>query len=243
MRSLPTALLLVLGLASATSLAAPTAQIKGGQSSIIPSAEVIDALGGCVLERVKPGTVKPDGDRLRFPVAGGALDLEGLVGEIDLKGGINLSCFEQAKVVSLQNFRVETVRNEVLVEPVDGSPEAETATVITALTGVDGNLTGRIDLFVPAGADLEVIVAGSRVQVRKANLMLTEEAATFLTEELGIATLVEGMVFGESFTRLNLRLDKETDSGEKSNNGKAKGKNKDPNDADADEEEDVGNGD
>ena len=228
------ALLFTLGFAPAIALAAPTLQVKGGQTSFVPSEAAFEAFTDCDVERVKPGHVKPGVKRIRFPISGGALDMEGLVGEIEHKGGVLLSCsLGMGKQVALHNFRLDL-------------PEAEGETpVISALASVDGALFGRIALFTPGGEAFSSSVNdGGRVLLSDVSLVLTEAGSTFLNEQLDITSLSEGMDLGLSSTRLKVRKedrdddddDSESESLEKDDKGKALGKDKKKDDDDDEEE-------
>lgn len=238
-------LLLALGFAPAITLAAPTLQIKGGQTSFVPSEAAFEAFTDCDVERVKPGHVKPGVKRIRFPISGGALDMEGLTGEIEHKGGVLLSCtLGMGKQVELHNFRLDLPETETETEA-----ESEVqAPVISALATVDGTLVGRIAMFTPGGdAFTSSVNNGGLVLLSDVSLILTDEGANFLNEQLDITSLSEGMDLGQSSTRLKVRKedrdddddDSESESSESSGKGKALGKdkNKDKDDDDDDDEE------
>ncbi len=171
--------------------AGPIVQVKGGQTTLTLSDEFVDLLDGCEIRRIKPTVVKPGGELLRFTVAGGVIDFDGMVGELDHKGGISISCYGGSTEVSLRNFTVDTMGD---------------TPVITAMAAVDGSLQERLSLFVPTGEPEVTLSNWNRLKLGKVELLLAEEAAMFLNTHLGIPTPLEGPI-GEADSKINLRLD------------------------------------
>ena len=216
------------GLLALAAQGAPTVQIKGGHTSIGVSEDFLLQLDGCDVTRVKPGVVKPGVERMRFPVSGGALDLEYLEGEVDHRGGINIDCAAIVGQVTIENLRIDAIQDE----------EDEIRPMITALVSIDDSVIGRIDFAAPGGAEFEVLTQGNVVQLRKASLSLAEEAREFLKIVLDL-DLPENLLVGEANSRINIKTAKDDDH---PGNGFAKGKNKgedsDQEDDEDDEEED-----
>ncbi len=209
--------------------AAPTAQIKGGQTTLNVSSELTGLLEGCEIRRIKPAVVKPGGEIIRFTVAGGVIDLVETTGEIDHKGGIALSCYGGESIVSLHNLTAETIGEEP---------------VITAMIAVNGSLYGRMPLFMLNGKPEVKISNWNRLGLSGVELTLIPEAAEFLNDQLG-TVLPDGQTVGEFRARLNLRLgDDDGDEDEKEEEveeekSKDKDKTKGKDDGDDDEEEEA----
>jgi hypothetical protein len=227
MKVLLQAVTMSLGLVAASALAAPTAQVKGGHTSIGLSDDILNALmeSHCELVRIKPANIKPGGERLRLPISGGAFDLGFLEGEIDHRGGISIYCVDPEGIessVSLENFRIDAIPDEV----------EEVKPMITALASVNDSIVARIDFLEPGGDEFEVVTNGGTIQLRKATLTLTTAAKEFLLTGLGIEFMA-GMVIGESSSRILVRKEKSDDH---PGNGLAKGKDKDKGEEEALEE-------
>ena len=184
--------------------ASPTLQVKGGQSTLAFSEEFLESIEPCDIARIKPGVMKQKGTQIRFPLAGGAIDLETFDGTVAHNGGFTISCFEGSSVVSLSNFTLNTI----------GGPP-----VITAIAVVDGTLQDQILAFVPGEEHLiEISSNGKNVYLRKVDLLLTEDAAALLNMKLDTMLFFEGQLIGEVKTKMKLR---------KQNIGKENGKGKD----------------
>ena len=228
MKGILSGLALLVSLVSILVMAAPTVQVKGGRTSVALSGEVLDALfsAGCELDRVKPAVVKPGSERLRFPVAGGALDLGALLGEVEHKGGVKLSCPDaldpnDIAAVTLENLRIEALDPNNVQDPNE-------VTVITALASVDNNLFDRIDFLMPGEGGIEVSGNGGKLKLKGVGLTLAPEAADFLNSQLGTELSAE-LVVGDAVSQVNIRKDeeeKEDKPGNSSGKGKAKGKDK-----------------
>ena len=227
MKNLFSGFLVILGLVSISAMSAPTVQVKGGHTSIGLSADMMEALVGCEIDRVKPGNVKPGGERLRFPISGGAIDLDTQRGEVEHRGGFSVSCDDEGNLVTLENFRIEALAES-------GGP------IITALTSVNGTVDDRISFLLPGVEGIEVSLNGGTIQLRKATLQLAPEAKDFLNSNLALTPgLAEATIFGESSSRLNMRMEKSDDDDQPGNGlakDKDKGKDKDK-DEDKDKEE------
>ena len=90
--------------------AAPTVQVKGGETHLLFSADVSDelAFSGMESEAVEPASLRPDSRKLRLRVQGGVLDLDTLAGEINHGGGVRLMSIDGERL-SLQGFRIDTM--------------------------------------------------------------------------------------------------------------------------------------
>ena len=225
MKRLSQILLISAGLFAFAAQGAPTVQIKGGQTSIGISEEMLLELDGCEINRVKPGVIKPGVERIRFPVSGGALDLEFLEGEVEHRGGINIYCATVEDQVTLENFRIDAIKDE----------EDEVRPMITALASLNDSVIGRIDLAAPGGDEFEVLTNGNTVQLRKVSLRLAEQAREFLKIALDL-DLPENLLVGEANSRINVRTAKGGDD-DHPGNGLAKGKDKDKNESDEEDED------
>lgn len=245
MKRILSGLAVFVSLTSILVVAAPTVQVKGGRTSVELSGEVLDALvsAGCELDRVKPAVIKPGSERIRFPVAGGALDLGAALGEVEHRGGFTLSCSDAVdpndiNVVTLENLRIEALDPNNIQDPND-------VTSITALASVENNLFDRIEFLVPGEGGIEVSGNGGKLKLKGYGLTLAPEAAEFLSSTLGIE-LSSDLVVGDAASQVNIRKEKaetEDEPEESSSKGKGKGKDKEKNknkddDDDEDESED-----
>ena len=240
MKAIASSVAFAISLVSILALAAPTVQIKGGRTSVDLSDEMLNAMAGagCEIERVKPANVSHGGERVRFPVGGGALDTGALLGEIEHKGGIAVSCPDAVdpndmNVVTLENLRIEALDPNAVADPND-------PTVVTALAAVDENVFDRIEFLVPGDSGVEVMHKGGSIKLQGVGLQLAPEAAEFLNENLGTG-LAEGMHVGDSSSQLNLRKEKSPKydkSEDHPGKGKAKGKDKEKDKDDDEDEED-----
>ena len=240
MKGILSGIAVLISLASILAIAAPTVQIKGGRTSIGLSGEMLDTLvsAGCELERVKPASVKPGGDRVRFPVGGGALDLEALLGEVEHRGGLTLSCPDaldpnDIRVVTLENLRIEALDPNNVQDPND-------VTVVTALASVENDIFDRIELLLPGESGIEVSGNGGMLRLRGTGLTFAPEALDFLGNYLGVELSPE-LVVGDAASQVNVRTEKPAAAdkpGNGSSKGKAKGKDKDKNKDDDDDDDD-----
>ena len=239
MKGITGVLAIVVSIGSILAIAAPTVQVKGGRTSVGLSGELLDALvsAGCELERVKPASVKPGGDRVRFPIGGGALDLNAGLGEVEHRGGLTLSCPDvvdpnDIHVVTLENLRIEAL------DP-NGAEDPNDVTRITALASVENELFDRIELLLPGEDGIAVSGNGGTLKLRGNGLTFAPEGLEFLSNHLGVEIPPE-LVVGDSVSQLNIRTEKSKAAGKPehaSSKGKAKGKDKDK-DKDKDEDED-----
>ncbi len=81
---------IVLGIASGNSSAAPVLQIKGsaGQSVLALNSAFSEALAMAGIENsaIKSAKLRSNGRRLRLPVSGGVIDLDGILGRSTTPG-------------------------------------------------------------------------------------------------------------------------------------------------------------
>jgi len=222
---------------AASASAAPTAQLQGGQTSVLLAPDFQELLTECQLERIKPGNIKPGGKRLRFPVSSGAVDLDTLMGEAEHRGGFSIACFGGETVVSFQNLRIENIA-ELPQDPEVEEVEPVTP-VITALAAIDGGLQGRLSLFLPGGDEFAISMSGGgQIRMTNAELRLATAAAELLNLTLGTSLLggEESDLVGTASSRMMVRKDGAKGNGtEKA--GEARNKNKSKDDDDLDEEE------
>jgi hypothetical protein len=201
MRLFVTRFLLAYGLTVGIAFAGPLLQVKGGNTTIYLSDDMLTALTDCRLERVKPSVLLPDQRRIKMRIVGGALDADNLDGEATHNGGMTIVCWGMGteSVVTMQNFMLDSLQ--------------ETAE-ITALVAVDGGETGRIPVLLPSGElDVDVKGGGNQIRVKKVQLTFTEEAAAILDD---LFVLPEDNLLGSAWSRIQLRepdrLDDDDDS-------------------------------
>ncbi|MEP5567046.1 MAG: hypothetical protein ABJN62_04365 [Halioglobus sp.] len=217
-----------MGLLAFAAQGAPTVQIKGGQTSIGLSEELLSEwdVDGCEISGVKPGVIKPGVERIRFPVSGGALDLEFLEGEVEHRGGINIYCATYEDQVTLENFRIDAIQDE----------EGEIRPMITALASLNDSALKRIDFAAPGGEEFEVLAHGNTVQLRKVSLFLAEGAREILGMALGL-DLPANLLVGVANSRINIRKTQGNDDNQPGN-GLAKGKDKNKNEGKKESDDD-----
>ena len=170
--------LIALGVASANVSAAPTVQVKGlaGGTTLYFSNFLLGALdsAGVSVDDVHPAKLNPSKPRIRFPIGGGVLDLDGALGEIDHAGGLRLQN-QEGKSVTLHNFTIEAQAGDVFV---------------SGVVEIDGDIVGRERLFVIDHDEDDVDVdEDGKIRLRKLSLLVTAETVAVL-EMLGV-TLTE----------------------------------------------------
>ena len=151
-----------------------TVDVKTGQTAIKLDQVFTTALtaGEIAVAKISPGkTVLPKGE-LRFPIAGGAIDLATLVSEVIHSGGVNFS------------------KGDVSVSVVDlivSIPGGEVTPGISAVVVVNGQSLGRVALFdieATLTAPLE-LPKNKKIVVKDVSVTLTEAGATALNEAFG----------------------------------------------------------
>ena len=190
MRSFVTRFLLAYGLTVGIAFAGPLLQVKGGNTTIYLSDDMLTALTDCRLERVKPSVLLPDQRRIKMRIVGGALDADNLGGEAAHNGGITIVCWGMGteSVVTMQNFLLDSLQE---------TPE------ITALVAVDGGETERIPVLLPSGdIDVDVNGGGNQIRIKKVQLNFTEEAAAILDD---LFILPDDNLLGSAWSRIQLR--------------------------------------
>lgn len=162
-------------------LAAPTADIVGGVTSVQLSNELVQALGTLKVQPAVVGKSKLNRGVASFPITGGAIDLGTVKTEIIHQGGLSLST---SKVkVELTDFAVTTLADKP---------------VLTGLVTVNGNLLLRAPLF---DLGLPKITPPLRpttgkVVLTNVKLTLTSEAAGLLNPVFGVTAFSSGFNIG-----------------------------------------------
>ncbi len=191
------AALLTAGLAG-PALAAPTVQVAGGNTSVELSDALVDALGTL---GVRVGPIRParlDDGRARFPIPGGALDLETARGDVFHVGGLLLVAGGTG--VELLDFIIDTT----------GSTP-----VLTGLVSVDGDLVGRVPLFDLGLTSAPELGRRGRLEIRGVDVTLTAAAAQALNDIFGVSAFVEGFEIGVARLKTRVRLmDRDEDDDE-----------------------------
>jgi hypothetical protein len=114
----------------------------------------------------KPGRLR--GTTAKFPVTGGAVDTADLRGEVLHRGGLNLACASDVKLI------------EYIINTAGPTP------VISGLVVVDDGLLGRVDLFDLDLAGLQVSSYGDYLlKLSNIGVTLTDGAATTLNGVCG----------------------------------------------------------
>jgi hypothetical protein len=161
--------LMALGVASANISAAPTVQVealKGGTtlyfSNLLLGA--LDAAGVAVAD-VQPARLNDTKPKIRFPLAGGVLDLDGTIGEINHLGGLKLACAGGLTAV-LHNFFLEA---------------GSVGIFVSGVVELNGSIVERTRLFeISHDPDDVKVDDDGRIRARRLNALLTAEAAELL---------------------------------------------------------------
>jgi hypothetical protein len=234
-KSLLTGVLLIL-LSATHAWATGTASVTSGQTYFFFSDEAGAALSnlGVEAKAIKPASYNSGKMRYKFRIPGGSMDEESLRGELLHLGGIELEGFDSRLL--LLNLVVDTTGEEPLV---------------TAMVSRNGELEGRIKLFILDTSELQQSRQGSRkINLKNVPLSLHPDAALLLSgvgvtipEEVGTATVKMIMAKGysdeeeddEDSSRGN--SDKK-DKKEKKDKGSGSSDDDDEEEDDDDEEED-----
>ncbi len=162
---------------SASTQAAPTAQLLGGNTRVVLDSGFLAALNAL---GVSPAPIAPGAlwnRTLRFPIPGGAIDLGTAKGDIFHTGGLSLTA--GGTRVDLLNFLIDTT----------GTPK------LTGIVSVDGLVLGRVPLF-----DLELTqppaVQRNVLRVLGVQVSLTPDAADALNTVFNIDDLEGGFPVG-----------------------------------------------
>ncbi len=127
--------LIAAGVAAANVTAAPTYQVKGlaGGSTMYFSELFMNALdsAGVEVDDVRPARLHPNGRFIRFPTGGGVLDLDGVIGEINHAGGLELTAPSGESVVLHNRTGVATGEQNM----------------VTGIVEINGDISERLPLF------------------------------------------------------------------------------------------------
>lgn len=187
-----------------------TVELKTGVTSVVLAETFQTALTslGVEMRKVIPGQIVKGRRTLRFPIRGGAFDLDTLQGEFIHGGGITLKT--ATATVSLTDFVISLpgldpvpepstdttlVSSELL--PVAAGPLAD----LSALVVVNGDLIGRVSLFavdVSASGLVapHVLAKHRKLSIPNVGLSLTLEGADALNAALGVTSFVAGDAVG-----------------------------------------------
>ena len=173
--------------------AAPTVQVKGGETHLLFSAQVSDelAFSGVESDAVEPASLRPDSRKLRLRVQDGVLDLDTLRGEINHRGGVRLMSVDGERL-SLQGFRINALGE---------SP------MISAIATVSGSILTRIDMFElqeNGTSEVDLNDRGTKLRIRNMDILLTADGARYLEEYFGIS-IDAGTIVGTANARIKLR--------------------------------------
>jgi hypothetical protein len=183
--------------------AAPTVQVKGGETHLLFSADASDQLAfrGVESEAVEPASVRPDSRKLRLRVQGGLIDLETVSGEINHVGGVRVMSVDGEKL-SLQGFRIDTMGE---------------SSVISAIATVNGSILERIEMFElqrNETSEVDLNERGSKLRIRNLDIVLTVGGVRYLNQYFGTA-FEAGTIVGTANAKIKLRRynDDERDGG------------------------------
>lgn len=166
-----------------------TVDVKTGQTAIRLDSTFAGALqaGEIAVAKIIPGKVVTGKGELRFPITGGAIDLETLNTEISHSGGVNFSKGEVS--VSIVDL--------VISIPAEGS---EASAVVTGIVVVDGSSLGRVELFgidATLTAPLEV-PNNKKIVVKDVDLTLTQTGADALNAAFEVDVFTSSTVVGSA---------------------------------------------
>jgi hypothetical protein len=159
-----------------------TVTIEAGRTTVTLASSFVSALGSL---GVTPGTVEPtelNGDRVNFPITGGAFDLDTAIGQVVHSGGLTLTA--GSTEVRLQSFIIDTTST---------TPE------ITGLVVVNGKLVGRLPLFnlsLPDGVRLPIKPEDSVFHEKGIGVTLSSTAASALNSTFHTTALAGGLEIG-----------------------------------------------
>jgi hypothetical protein len=177
-------------MALGTAWAAPTAQLRGGDTTVELSPDFVNALVGLGVEpgRIKPGSLKLNKGTVSFPIPGGAIDAESLAGDIFHTGGLTLAV--PGTTVSLLNFIISTT----------GEP------ILTGIAAVNGDVVDRIPLF-DLDLSAAIVEVGNKNQLRvgPVGVTLTDVAADTLNSVFGVDAFTEGFPIGTAYVKAKIR--------------------------------------
>ncbi len=184
--------------AASAAIAAPTGQVRGGNTSVLLDKGFTSALQtlGVAVAPEQSARVKGRAGRVAvFPIPAGALDLESLAGEVSHSGGLSLQA--GGTTVSLLTFTIDTTSLAF-------DNDAPDQPVLTGLVVVNGDVLGRLPLFDLALNQLPKVTQAGRVVIRDVDVTLTAGAAEALNGVFGINDLVEGLIVGKAAVRTRL---------------------------------------
>jgi len=162
--------------------AAPTDQIIGGLTTVDLSPEVLQVFSSLNItpSAIVPGTLNLQTGSAGFPIAGGAIDLGSLEGDIFHTGGLALEV--PGTRVSLLNFIITTGQSPVL----------------TGLVAVNDDIAGRIPLFNAELTEPPQENEFGTLVISSVTLTLTQTAAETLNNVFGTSVFVENFMFGSA---------------------------------------------
>jgi hypothetical protein len=177
-----TAGIVAVGVAGTPAAAAPAA-LKGGRTTVATTPGITTTLlrNGVLPVVTKPGRVGlrlDHGLRLTgsFPVAGGAVDLDPLGGDVRHRGGITFVNLRNGKALEVGNFTIDL----------------DTA----QLTAAVNRGATRVPVFDLDRSAASIRVRGGTVVVRNVGLDLTDAAAGALHSTLRTTLFTGGLRFG-----------------------------------------------
>ena len=179
-----------------------TVDVKNGKTSLVLDETFAGALteAGAAAAKIIPGQFVKGQATYRFPITGGAFDLQTLQGEFIHSGGILVTT--DAITVSLTDFIVTHVAPaEEPTEPVEEPIEPAPVSNLSALVTVNGTLVGRIALFqidsTAAGlAKPHALAKNKKVPLNNLALTLTAEGAEALNSAFDLTAFTEGDAVG-----------------------------------------------
>ncbi|MFM2430771.1 MAG: hypothetical protein RLZZ511_1984 [Cyanobacteriota bacterium] len=167
--------------------AAPSADFRGGRTSVTLSQDFVGALTAL---KVTPGTI--GNGRLKqgvasFPIVSGAGDLGAVKLEVNHAGGLSLTAGKT--IVELTDYSITNLDGKL---------------VLTGLVKANDNLVGRIPLFDLAlsGAPKTATVhSGLQVTVSDVKVTLSKPAAEALNGVFQVTAFKEGLKIGTAKVR------------------------------------------
>lgn len=180
------AVLLFMCLSATTAIAAPTAQLNGGKTTVWLSPDFVGALVGLGVSpsSIDPGSLNLRRGYVRYPIVGGVIDLDSLAGDIFHRGGLRLEANDTT--VSLYNFVISTLGD---------------TPVLTGVAAVNGDVVARIPLF-----DLELtreprVTRWGGLRVWGVEVTLTDTAASTLNQVFGVENFAGGLQIGKAYLK------------------------------------------
>lgn len=152
--------------------------LVGGGTTVSVDAGAAGALQSLGISLAPTGAAKAGMSGVTFPITGGKLDKQTLVGQIRHIGGLELS--KGGTTVGLKRFFIN----------IDDAPD------LTGRVSLNGSKVGRVELFSLDLTNLAVERKGKYLRLSGVGLKLTQGAADALNGAFGTTAFTKDLLFG-----------------------------------------------